>query len=545
MAEPRKQNYLHGAAILAASVVIIKILGAVYKIPLYNILGDAATTHFAVAYNIYSLLLTISTAGLPVALSRMIAEANTLGRPNQVKRIFVVSFRAFFVLGFVSSAVMLFFPRQLAILITGKDDAAYSIIALAPSLFFVCIMSAYRGYTQGHLNMKPTGISQIIEVVGKLAFGLTLAWIAIRYGLGKPMASAGAIAGVSIGSIVAAAYMFFARRKQVSSLPAGGYHDTPSSGKRILIKLLKIGIPIALGSCILNIINLVDNKLILSRLQEAAGFTYDESTVLYGVYFKVMTLFNLPSAFIVPMTISVIPAISAFRARNEHRSATLVVESSLKITTLFALPAGVGLSVLAFPITNVVYPGSAAEGPALLVYLGIASYFVCLYLITTAILQSYGYERIPLYILPVGGAVKIILNWLLVGEPDIGIMGAPIGTLACYLTMSVFNLIFILRKLPEKPKFGKVFLKPLFASAVMGALARAIYSLLDKLLMASSIFASSGRKEWLSMVLSMFAAIVFAVIVYAVLVIAMRAITKEDVKLLPKGEKIARFLKIK
>lgn len=545
MSEPRKQNFLHGAAILAASTIIVKILGAVYKIPLYNMLGDAATTHFAVAYNIYSLLLTVSTAGLPVALSRMIAEANTLGKHNEVKQIFKVAYRLFFVLGLFCSLLMLFFPRQLATLIAGKDDAAYSIIALAPSVFFVGIISAYRGYTQGFSNMKPTGISQIIEVLCKLVFGLLLAWLAIKLSLGKPMASAGAIAGVSIGSVLAAVYLFFAKRKQQVETEVANATDVPSSKKTLFIKLLKIGVPIALGSCILNLINLVDNKLVLSRLQNAAGFSYDDATVLYGVYFKVQTLFNLPSAFIVPLTVSVIPAISSLRTSHSFKAQTVVAESSLRITTLFAMPAAVGLSVLAYPITNVVYPGSAAEGPGLLCMLGIASYFVCLYLMTNAILQACGYERIPLYMLPVGGVVKILLNWILVGNREIGIMGAPISTLVCYLVMSVFNMVFIFVKLPEKPKIGRIFVKPLAASAVMGVAAWAVYSLLEKVLSASSLLLSSGRREWMIMAVAMIIAVIIAVIVYAVLIIALRALTAEDVKLLPKGDKIARILRIR
>lgn len=350
---------------------------------------------------------------------------------------------------------------------------------------------------------------------------------------------------MSIGSVLAAVYLFFAKRKQQVETEVANATDVPSSKKTLFIKLLKIGVPIALGSCILNLINLVDNKLVLSRLQNAAGFSYDDATVLYGVYFKVQTLFNLPSAFIVPLTVSVIPAISSLRTSHSFKAQTVVAESSLRITTLFAMPAAVGLSVLAYPITNVVYPGSAAEGPGLLCMLGIASYFVCLYLMTNAILQACGYERIPLYMLPVGGVVKILLNWILVGNREIGIMGAPISTLVCYLVMSVFNMVFIFVKLPEKPKIGRIFVKPLAASAVMGVAAWAVYSLLEKVLSASSLLLSSGRREWMIMAVAMIIAVIIAVIVYAVLIIALRALTAEDVKLLPKGDKIARILRIR
>jgi len=544
MASPKKQSYLHGAAILAAGVVIIKILGAVYKIPLYNMIGDDGTTQFGIAYNIYSLLLTISTAGLPVALSRMIAEADTLGRPRQVKRVFNVALVTFMVLGFICSAVMFLFPKQLANLIAGTDSAWPSILALSPAVFFVCLISAYRGYTQGHSNMIPTSISQILEVVCKLIFGLALAYLALRLGKGNSMASAGAIAGVSIGSVIAAVYLFINTRSQLKGPIGADCSDKADESREIFLRLLKIGIPIALGSCLLNVINLIDTKQVLSRLQSAAGYSAAEAEILYGVYYKVQTLFNLPAAFIVPLTTSVIPAISAYRAKEHYSGMTLISESSMRITTLFALPMGVGLCVLSYPIVNVIYPGSNAAGPTLLAILGIAAFFVCLAQMTTAILQAAGYERLSIYIMPIGGLVKIALNWVLIGNPDIGIYGAPIGTLACYVVMCAANIWFIMKKFNKKPNLGRVFVKPLAASVIMGAGAFAVYSLLYKVLSGTALLASSGRREWLLQAVTMVAGVFVGIVIYAILVIALRALTVDDVKFLPKGEKIAKLLRL-
>ncbi len=542
MAASKKQSYLHGAAILAAGVVIIKILGAVYKIPLYNMIGDEGTAQFGVAYNIYSLLLTISTAGLPIALSRMIAEADTLGRPRQVRRIFNVALATFMVLGFVCTAVMFLFPNQLATIISGKDTAGKSILALSPAVFFVCLISAYRGYTQGHSNMIPTSISQILEVVCKLIFGLSLAYLALKLGKGISMAAAGAIAGVSIGSIIAAVYLFIVTRPQLSERIPEDCTDQADPSGRIFATLIKIGVPIALGSCLLNVINLVDTHQVIDRLQHAAGYSAQDADILYGIYFKVQTLFNLPSAFIVPLTTSIIPAIAAYRARKEYKDMARVSESSMRITTLFALPMGIGLTVLSYPIVNVIYPGSNAAGPGLLAFFGIAAYFVCFAQMTTAILQASGHEKLSICIMPVGGIVKIVINWFLIGDPKIGIYGATIGTLACYVVMCLANVYFIMRLLPEKPKLTRVFVKPLAASLVMGAAAWAVYSLLYKLLSDSSLLLSSGRRTWLLLTASMLAGVVVGIAVYAVLIVALRAITLDDVSYLPKGEKIAKLL---
>ena len=162
LSEPKKQNYLHGAAILAAGVVIMKILGAIYKIPLRNILGDAGYGYFNAAYSIYNVLLTISTAGLPVALSRMISASSTLGRYNQVRRTFRVAYITLAVLGALLSALMLLFPSEMAIILVHTPESTQSVFALAPAVLLVCITSAYRGYIQGHADMRPTTVGQVL-----------------------------------------------------------------------------------------------------------------------------------------------------------------------------------------------------------------------------------------------------------------------------------------------------------------------------------------------------------------------------------------------
>ena len=200
MQESSKQNYLHGAAIMAAGVVVIKILGAIYKIPLGNILGDEGYGYFSVAYNIYNVFLTMATAGMPVALSRMISEADTLGRPMQARKIFRVAWLTFATIGLILGLVMFLFPTELAGMLNNVR-AAQSIWALSPALVLVYLTSTYRGYAQGMSNMKPTTVSQILEVVGKVTVGLVLAWSFTRAGKSLPVASAGAIFGVTAGRL--------------------------------------------------------------------------------------------------------------------------------------------------------------------------------------------------------------------------------------------------------------------------------------------------------------------------------------------------------
>ena len=195
----------------------------------------------------------------------------------------------------------------------------------------------------------------------------------------------------------------------------------------------------------------------------------------------------------------------------------------------------VGLSVLSYPIMNVLYRDSNESGPTLLMLMGIASFFVCLALITNAVLQAHGNEKYPVYSMIAGGLAKIAVNWFLVADPEINIVGAPIGTLACYAVMCVMNFVFLCRRLPEKPSLGRILLRPAIASAVMGAAAWAVYGLAHSL----------PGEGYMHVALAMLCAIAAAVLVYLVLVIALRAVTLEDMRLIPKGEKLARILHIK
>lgn len=533
----RKQSFVQGAALLAATVAIVKVIGAVYKIPLYNILGDEGTSYFGAAYNIYSLLLTLSTAGLPVAMSRLVAAADARGRTLQIKRTFRVALAAFAVLGALGTAVMMVFANQLAAALNNVEVAP-SILALGPAVLLVCVMSAYRGYTQGLSDMVSTSVSQVIEVVCKLVFGLTLAAVFIRKGYGLPMASAGAIAGVTIGELLALAYSWFYKRRMDKAATAPSAEpDVPDRRGKILADLVKIGVPIALGSSVLSVLAVVDSKLIMERLQHALSYSYLDSKILYGAFTKVQTLFNLPSAFTVPLTISAIPAISAFMAKGESMRARGVAEGAVKLTALIGMPAAIGMSVLAAPIMAVLYPSTHAAGVTCLRWLGPSGFFVCLMLTTNAVLQAYGYERMPIYTILIGAVIKVAGNFALLSIPALNVSGAAIASLACYFTVSVLNIVIIAVKVKDKPRMLRQLVKPLISSLIMGAAAWGTYYALSL-----AIGRSGGR---LVTCLCMLVAIAVAVVVYAALVIVMRVITAEDVELIPKGEKVAKILRIK
>ncbi len=539
MSGSKSQNYLHGAAILGAGVIIMKILGAIYKIPLVNILGDSGYGYFLVAYNIYNLLLTIATAGFPVALSRMISEANTLGKHQNVKKIFNVAFLTFAVLGIIGSLVMFLFPTELAIAMN-QARASQSIFALAPAILFACLTSVYRGHAQGLSNMQPTTIGQVLEVLVKVIVGLVLAWVLVSRGASLPIASAGAIFGTAAGGLVALLYMSSFKRRHYSKPVEAHASEETESSSAIFKRLMRIGIPITLGASVMSLITLIDTTIVLDRLQNAVGFSEEVVDELYGVYGAIMTLYNLPAAFVTPLTISIVPAITACVTRRAFKDASDIAQASVRITSLIAMPMGVGLSVLAYPIVNVLFPTSHEAGPTLLMQMGVASIFVCIALITTAILQAHGNEKYPVYSMIVGGLIKIAVNWVLVGNPDINIYGAPIGTLVCYLVMCTMNIVFICRCMEKKPSVSGMFLRPLISTLVMGVVAWALYSPAFGIINGMGIVG-----EWLSIALAMIVSIGAACVVYVILIVTTRAVTLDDMKLIPKGEKLAKVLRIK
>jgi stage V sporulation protein B len=272
--------------------------------------------------------------------------------------------------------------------------------------------------------------------------------------------------------------------------------------------------------------------LVMNRLQSAAGFTKDEAVWLFGAYGIAQTMFNFPSSFIVPFAISVVPSVAAAMTRGDRQGASRTIETAVRLMSILALPAAAGLSVLSWPILNLLFKASPDEVNAAatpLAILAIAVFFNCVVLVSNAVLQSIGKARVPVYNMVAGSVVKIITNWILVGIPEININGAPIGTCLCYLVIMVLNLVSIAREVKPAPNFLRVFGRPLIATVIMAAAAWAINGLASARLPADP---------------AVLIAIAAACIIYLILVVVMRLLTREDLLLLPKGEKIARIFRI-
>ena len=525
----KKQNFLQGTAMLAMATAIVKVIGALYKIPLNAIIGTQGFGYYSTAYEIYAVLLMISTAGLPVAMSRMISQASALDRSNQVRRIYTACRAIFLTLGISGSLLMTLFCRQLAAF-QNQPDAWAAIGCLGPCVLLICIMSTFRGYFQGKSNMLPTSISQVIEAVVKLVVGIGLALLLLKTTDSVALAAGGAILGVTVSCLVSSVYLWSKFRPSYAQLGAGT--DTPDSFGKTAKQLLIIAIPITLGSAGLQVLTALETKIYMGRL--LGMMTQAAADTQRGIYSMAQTIFNMPCSFITPITISIIPAITGHLTLKNNTEARETEESAVRVMALISMPCAFGLATLAEPVTALLggYKGEdLALATSLMATLGISIIFNAIVLVTTAIMQAHGHVNRPVVNMFLGGLVKLAVVFLLTGNPAIGIVGTPIGTLLCYLVITVLNITSIRTLIQNPPAILKNALRPFAAAAIMGI---AVYgSLLGlKALGFTSRLILCG------------APIALGVVVYVVLVVLFKAITRSDCLLLPKGEKIAKLLRL-
>lgn len=528
----KKQTFLHGAALLAAATAIVKVVGALYKIPLNAIIGEQGFSYFYTAYEIYSVLLLISTAGLPVAVSRLISQANSLGHYNQVRRIYKTARNIFVVLGLVSSLLMTLFCRQLAAF-QQQPDAWFAIGCLGPCALLVCLLSAFRGFFQGQGNMLPTSVSEVLEAFCKLIVGIAAAVVLLQMTDNVSYAAGGAILGVTFSCLVSAVYLYGKFRKSYSALHVTreklrSYSDTAKA-------LLVIAVPITIGSAGLQLLSVLEAKLYMTQLLNL-GNTQAEADTMKGIYNMTQTIFNMPCSFIPAITISIIPAITAHITLMNNRAVCATEESAARITGLISMPCAVGLFLLAEPVTSLIggYQGEKLVlATQLMSLMGIGVFFYSIVQLTNAIMQAHGHATIPVVNMLLAGVTRLIIVYFLTGNPNIHLLGAPIGAALCYLCIGILNLIAMRKVIPQRPAITRNLLRPLIPSLVMGAAAFFTWMGLKQVLDGGS---TTGK------LLLCGVPVAVGVAVYAVLAVKLKAITREDCLLLPKGEKIAKFL---
>ena len=362
MESKQTRTFIKGAAILGAAGIICKIIGAVYRIPLTNLIGAEAMGIYSKAYMIYSLLLVLTTSGIPAAVSKLVAEYAAAADYRNAKRTLQLTRSMLLAVGGICALIMLLLSDIIARSL-GISDGGMVIICIAPSLLLTAV-SAYRGYFQGLQNMAPTAVSQIIGQLSKLAVGFSLA--AILLPRGPVYAASGALLGVSLSEGLSLLYLALKYRAgKKNALPAKTGSLTGKSNKELLRSLLILAVPLTVGGAIMPLINTLDAYLATWCLK-LSGYSETQINSMYGVLSgMVVSLANMPTALTLALSASLVPAISRARAQKNGREISRTASLGLKLALIIGLPACIGLIMLARPILELLYTTSPADQSAL------------------------------------------------------------------------------------------------------------------------------------------------------------------------------------
>lgn len=528
----KKKNFIGGAAILGLAGVASKVLGAVFRIPLANIIGDDGMGYYQTAYPIYIALLMISSSGIPTAISRMIAERRAKGLFKESQKIFSISSKIMIVIGLVTGVGLMLLAKPICAYIQ-EPDAVYCMMSVAPALIFCPITSCFRGYFQGHKNMVPTAISQVVEQIFRVSIGFALAMVLLR--IDKAHAAAGATFGASIGGFFAFLYMFivFLRnrktKQEVSELVLDANAVLPPS-KDLLKEIAIIAIPITLGSMIMPVINTIDTVLVKSRLI-SIGYSSDVARGMFGQLTGMASpIINMPDAITAAVSMSLVPIIADANKKGDMPFVKENAQLALRYAVLVGLPCVFGIAVLAEPIMLLLYPlqqEAALSAAQCLVAYSAGIVFLAVHQALSGVLQGIGEQNTPAINLLVGAGVKIVATYVLCGIPSINVRGAAYGTVIAYMISAFLNFRAVKKKTGLQIDISLCVIKPLIASASMGLIAWLVYKL-----------ARMACGNSIATLLAVFA----GVVCYVVLVFVTGSIAKEDLKGVKKLEKLVNLL---
>ena len=556
------------------ATVVVKVIGALFKIPLANILGGGGMGYFMTAYSLFNPLYALATAGLPVAVSKLVSESVAQGRCQDAKRVFRLSLGIFLTTGTLGCIAMVLGAQAFSQAV-GNPGAALAVAVMGPAVFFGCVTSAFRGYNEGLRNMTPTALSQVVEAVARLAFGIAFASVLLNHGMAEyashgtvygqvaasledaqrlvlPVASAGAVAGISVstacGSLFLLLRQLFCRdgitREQLASSPR--VRPRRELGRM----LLSVALPVCLASAAVNLTSLIDLGSIMNRLFIALeknpqavldmyrgllpeGIALSEiPNYLYASYTGLaVTVFNLVPALTVTFGTSALPAVASSWAVKNYPATKRNIQSVLRITALVAIPAGLGIFALSGPILNLLFSSRAAEAAIaapMLRWMGLAVILVAIAGPVNSMLQAVGRADVPVKMILAGGLLKLGCNYLLIAVPQINIKGAPVGTVLCYGLILTVSLGILCRETGIALEWGKTFGKPLLAGVGCALCAWASYGFFSRGVLSSS--------------LSTLAAVAAGGGFYLMFLLFAKGFVKEDVLMLPGGEKVSKIL---
>ena len=520
---------MKGATILVIAGIVSKIFGAIFRIPLTNMIGAEGQAYYSAAYAVYNLLFVIATAGFPVAISRMVSSRIAEGDFINAHKSYKLAMKVSWALGIVSFLIMYFGAGAIANIYKNPGSEA-SMKAISLALLFTPLVASMRGYYQGRQDMKPTGITEVIEQMMRVAAGLTLAYMFYRTSLIK--AAAGATFGASAGIIAAfvAMMIIYSRDKKTRAGLFEGSIVRPETDKTRLKELLAFLIPITIGSSVMPIMFNIDAGIIVRRLL-ATGWDSEMAEKLYGLMGGYCDpIINLPNIFIDAICISLMPAVTTAFTLKIKKDLDDHIKTGLKTMMIITYPCAIGLIVLAKPILTMLYYKQYDEAvmavPALQI-LAVSIITLAIMRTFSTSLQGIGKMMLPVWNLLIGAVVKAVVSSILLGIPAININGAAFGSVMAYVTAGILNYRALKKYTDVSLDVKSIFFKPLGAALIMGAAAIIAYKIVFMVTSSNSI--------------STLISIMFAAAVYFVAAFRTGAVTKEEIELIPKGDLLYRI----
>ena len=553
----KQQSFQYGAMILLCSTMLVKIIGAIFKIPLSNLIGDLGFGYFSSAYDLFTPIYTLAMAGLPIAISRIVAEHMAKERYNDVRKSFKVTSKIFIVTGLVAMIIMLCFTPTFVENTDSTGKTAYSIYAIVPALLVCCVTSAYRGYYEGLRNMYPTAFSDVIEALGKLVLGYGFAYVVLKTTNNVALSAAGAMFGITIGSVLAALFLIVRHKIKGDGITEQELKSSPYPQKTSLIikSVVLIAVPVVFASLANSFSSLADAFFVKNNLTDlmqnsadtirnmyqASITDYDLSqierelpvlsnneipTFLYGIRGKAFTLYNLVPAITSVLGVSALPVLATAWTKKDNELIKKNIESPIKLTALISMPIGMGFVFLGDEIMNLIYSTTASVeiGGTILQIYGLAAIFAGISIPMTSMLQSVKREAFAFINIAIGAVIKVVVNYCLVSVPSINIKGAALGTLACFFFVFVAHLITLIICTKVKPNLWKTILKPLIAALACGL---------------STVVLNLNSMGKIGTVIE----IAVAAVVYFAVLIILNTFEADDVISLPKGDKILKIFK--
>lgn len=550
--EKKGKSFLREAVILTVASFAVKIIGVVFKIPLTNILGESIGV-FTAAYSIYAMLFMLSTSGLPVAVSKMVAASNEKGRGQEAKRIALLAMIVFGIIGFLFMVALIVFAPNIASL-TKHSDSALAMQIIAPSLFFICVCAAVRGYFQGLRNMYPTAISQFIEAFFKLVVGLGAAFYANYLGASVAVQAACAISGVSVGTFFAMVYILIYRKFSKKSVPDDSDKTVEPDGKLLKLIVL-VALPVTLTAAALYFSQFLDTLIIVNCLVDS-GESQKAAETLFSAYtgLSVPIYDLLPATLVFPIATSILPAISGALAVKKNRRASGLTVQAIRISGIIAVPCGVFLLVTGRSCISLLYgadkwssPLDMAGGKTLvpldaasdaLVILGFAVFFISIVSTCNSLLNAYGKPHLPFIAVLCGIAVLTASEIALLYSP-LGIQGAPASSLICYCIVMLMDIFFLRKYCGVKLKPAGMFARPVLCGAISAVVTYGAYR--GATTLWAQLVGTSTDSRPAALVILLVSGIAL-VVSYVVSILALRGIKEDEVRLLPMGNTIAAKL---